>query len=114
MSRHNRRIHRSQKAARPRENFEIPTHLPNDAIRPRAPTLHACVRSGDITAKHWHNRYIAWQNRERRQREERQRLIEDRYRIFGGENDGIDEDEDDLCLKMLDYFNRLDYMDVDH
>ena len=73
--------------------------------------LRTFARHGDVSAKLWQNRYVAWQNREKRQHEERQRLMEDRRRIFGGETD--ENDDDDICTKMLDFFNSLDYINVE-
>ncbi|MCJ1444358.1 MAG: hypothetical protein MMC23_004860 [Stictis urceolatum] len=62
----------------------------------------------NISARHWHNRYMAWQTRERRQREESACLEAEKKRIFG-EDDGSGEDEG-LCVKMLEYFDGLDFI----
>ncbi|KAL8829589.1 MAG: hypothetical protein Q9191_001940, partial [Dirinaria sp. TL-2023a] len=74
-----------------------------------APPLQTLVRRGDASAQHWHNRFTAWKNREKRQREERQKLMEERRRLFGGEKE--EPDESDLCSKMLEYFEGLDYIE---
>ena len=37
--------------------------------------------------------------------------MEDRRRIFGGESD--ENDDDDICTKMLDFFNSLDYINAE-
>lgn len=66
-------------------------------------------RSNDLTARHWHNRFIAWKARERRQKEEERKLEEDRKRIFGGEGNESDEDGW-LCGLMMEVFDGLDYM----
>ena len=67
-------------------------------------------RGNDLTATYWHNRYLAWQSRERKQREEQAKLKAEQRRIFGGDSqDG--EDEDVLCTVMMDYFIGLDYLD---
>ena len=94
-----------------RDHFDLPARFEPKStdIRPSAPSLQTFIRRGDVPAKHWHNRYIAWQNREKRQQEERQKLVEERKRIFGGESD--ENDEDDICSKMMEYFNGLDYID---
>ncbi|KAL8953101.1 MAG: hypothetical protein Q9222_001039 [Ikaeria aurantiellina] len=68
----------------------------------------ASIRRNDLTARHWHNRYIAWQARDRRQREEREKLLAEQRRIFGGENE--DGDEDGLCSSMMEYFAGLDFI----
>jgi len=117
MSRHNRRRTRGGNKAHnapiPQANFELPSCPKADPMEKRfsAPPLHTFTRRGDISARHWHNRYIAWQTREGRQREERKRLMEDRKRIFGGESD--ENDEDEICSKMMEYFNGLDYIDLE-
>lgn len=113
MSRHNRRRirggHRPSQASFQPDNFQIPSLGSND-FTSLAPPLQAHVSRGDLNAKHWHNRYIAWQNRDRKQKEERQRLIEDRKRIFGGDTD--EGDDEGLCHKMLEYFTGLDYIEA--
>ncbi|MCJ1232688.1 hypothetical protein MMC14_000641 [Varicellaria rhodocarpa] len=71
--------------------------------------LQTHFRRNDPSARHWHNRYIAWQNRERRQAEERKKLEDEQQRIFGGD-DG-ESDEDGLCQRMMEYFGTLDFID---
>ena len=115
MSRHNRR--RVRGGCKPfrnsfqRDNYELSTlcDIGSSSLAFPAPPLQVQVRRGDLTAKHWHNRYLAWQNRDKRQREERLRLMEDRKRIFGGDSD--EGDEEGLCAKMLEYFSGLDYIE---
>ena len=109
MSRHNRRRTRGgQKAFNiPHNNFDIPsfptTEAPPKLLAPRH------LRRNEISAKHWQNRYLAWQARERKQKEERDRLIEEQQRIFGGDSE--DGDDEGLCGRMMDYFVRLDYLE---
>ena len=66
-------------------------------------------RKNDLSARHWHNRYLAWQVRERRQAEERQKLEAEQRRIFGGESG--ERDEDGLCKSMMEFFGTLDFID---
>jgi len=75
------------------------------------PLSRSATRPGvnSVSARQWHNRYTAWQARERRQREESAALEAEKCRIFG-ESDGTGEDEG-LCLKMLEYFGGLDFID---
>ena len=68
------------------------------------------MRRNDLSARHWHNRYLAWQSRERRQREEREQLKEEQQRIFGGDSQDGDDD-DNLCSKMMDFFVAMDYLE---
>lgn len=51
---------------------------------------------------------MAWQARARRQSEERERLLAEQRRIFGGESE--EDDEDGLCWNMMDYFVKLDFI----
>ncbi|KAK0511816.1 hypothetical protein JMJ35_005666 [Cladonia borealis] len=72
-------------------------------------------RNNDISAKHWHNRYLAWQSREKKQREERERLREEERRIFGGEEGEWDGDEcgdGGLARRMLEFFGGLDFLET--
>ena len=71
------------------------------------PTLSANHRNG-VSARHWHNRYIAWQARERKQREEREKLEAEMKRIFGDDDGGAEDDG--LRVKMLEYFSGLDFI----
>jgi hypothetical protein len=65
-------------------------------------------RLTDLTAQHWHNCYLSWQARERRQQQEAAAKLEaDQCRLFGGEPG----DDVSLCYKMLEYFGGLDYID---
>ena len=116
MSRHNRRRTRgSHKIA------DLPVHQcafdfsselgtePQDPLL-LAPPRPAVNRRGSVSARHWHNRYMAWQVRERRQREEHEKIELEKRRIFGGEIEG-DKDEEGLCLKMMEYFGGLDFIE---
>ncbi|PGH11980.1 hypothetical protein AJ79_04567 [Helicocarpus griseus UAMH5409] len=58
-------------------------------------------------AQQWHNRYVAWQNHERRQQQEAAKLEAEQFRLFGGEPG----DDVALCYRMLEYFGGLDYID---
>lgn len=67
-----------------------------------------------LSARHWHNRYMAWQARERRQREEQANLEAEKRRIFGTPDNGhstFSGEDDELCTKMLEYFGGLDFID---
>ncbi|MCJ1482906.1 hypothetical protein MMC06_003072 [Schaereria dolodes] len=71
---------------------------------------HQARQRTDLTVRHWHNRYLAWQSRERGQREERAKLEAERRRIFGGE-EGDEEDDEGLCGAMMEYFGGLDFIE---
>ena len=70
-------------------------------------------RRNGPSARHWHNRYMAWQARDQRHRQEKASLEAEKKRIFGDseEEDSTGEDEM-LCEKMLEYFVGLDFIDT--
>ncbi|KAL9103696.1 MAG: hypothetical protein Q9163_001290 [Psora crenata] len=81
-------------------SFELPSIAESPASQPSGAQLR--LRRNDLSARHWHNRYLAWQARERRQDEEREKLRQEQRRIFGGDSqDG--EEEDGLCTVMLEH-----------
>ena len=115
MSRHNRRrIRGSQRPSTTpfrHDGLTSPTNYQlADSTSPglSAPLIRTISRRNDVSARHWFNRYIAWQNRDRKQREEREKLISEQRRIFGGESD--EGDEDGLCSRMLEFYGGLDYL----
>ena len=112
MSRHNRRRARNGRETT-KTSFQVDSFdLPSFAITSPETKLSnpKYARRNDLSARHWHNRYIAWQARERKQMIERDRLREEQKRIFGGDSqDG--EDEDGLCGKMMDFFVAMDYLE---
>ena len=94
------------------DSFELPgLHDPPDPSSRAA--MNPQIRRNDITARHWHNRYIAWQVRERRQKEEQERLKQEQRRIFGGDSQDGGEDADSLCSSMMAFFDGLDYLRED-
>lgn len=115
MSRHNRRRTRGSPKASgmpaQQHTFDL---SPGEAAAPLDPLLlpppgPAITRRGGVSARHWHNRYTAWQVRERRQRDEREKLEAERKRIFGDDRGG--GEDDGLCIKMMEYFGGLDFID---
>lgn len=117
MSRHNRRRTRASHRKQPaftqfttsgfRKLGAVTVHL--EPIQ-----LHFCgskqanAHRTELSAQHWHSRYIAWQRHDRRQREEPERLLAEQRRIFGGEME--EGDEDGLCSNMMAYFIGLDFI----
>jgi hypothetical protein len=117
MSRHNRR--RTRGGHKQSAGFPIYQNLYNpselgfpDEKPPQSGRSVTNYRNG-VTARHWHNRYMAWQARERRQREEQASLEAEKRRIFGGsdDEDSTSFEDDGLCEKMLEYFGRLDFIE---
>lgn len=118
MSRHNRRRTRgshksssspSQPAFHP-DSFSLSPLSAPTAPSSTMTSLPPRPRRNDLSAKHWHNRYLAWQVRERRQSEERAKLAAEKKRIFGG--DFTEEGEEDRWLgeRMMEYFGGLDFI----
>jgi len=114
MSRHNRRRTRGghKDISILQRTFDNSVTEPfassSEPVTLTAPRVAPGGRSG-ASALQWHNRYMAWQVRERRQREESATLEAEKLRIFG-EEDGTGEDEV-LCVRMLEYFGGLDFID---
>ena len=106
MARHNRRRTRAvHKVFTPR--LYHASEIPLSANSPDSKLPDARhVRRSDLSPGH--NRYHAWQARTRMESQEREMLKAERKRIFGG--DGSDEEDDGLCLRMMDYFVKLDYL----
>ena len=70
--------------------------------KPDAPTR----RRSDIPAKLWQNRYTAWRERDRVEKEHAAKLEAQQIQLFGGEPG----DDIGLCYRMLEYFGGLDYI----
>ena len=68
--------------------------------------LQRYSKSTDLMARHWHNRYVAWERRDKAQRDEAKSIEAEQYRLFGGEPG----DDVTLCYKMLEYFDSMDYI----
>lgn len=115
MSRHNRRRTRGSHKAQHSsflqyESNALPSLCAVDSPNDPKLSVPKHPRRNDLSARHWHNRYLAWQVRERRQREEREKLRAEQKRIFGGDSQDGD-DEEGLCVRMMDYFVGLDYLE---
>ena len=108
MSRHNRR--RTRVGPKTCTSYQHATLALPSSVEPSAskdPNVRN-LRQGDVSATCWHNPYQLWQPREKREKVERERVEEERKRIFGG--DGSDGEDDGLCWRMMDFFVRLDYL----
>ena len=81
----------------------FPAFLSSPHLKPRA-----TYRSNNLTAQHWQNRYVAWQRRDKAQKDEAAKLEADRVRLFGGEPG----DDPTLCYRMLEFFGGLDFIDT--
>ena len=114
MSRHNRRRVRLPRYISQQESLEtrscISHPYPDEASDKLLTARRSTPRRNDLTARHWHNRILAWQFREKRQRGEKHRLEAEKQRLFGGDShDGVDADF--LCGQMMEYFVGLDYLE---
>jgi len=115
MSRHNRRRTRGGQRISAMLGHQIRFDMAPEqkSMEPPEPALISSIsnskRQNTLTARHWHNRYNAWQIRERKQGEESEKLQAEKRRIFG---DGTGDGEDEvLCVKMLEYFGGLDFIE---
>lgn len=99
----------------PPTSFPDTNYLPaaDDGISPTSsPSLspvsafRECIL--EPSAPTWHNRFIAWQDREREQQQEADMIEAEQCRLFGGEPG----DDVSLCYRMLEYFGQLDYIDT--
>ena len=108
MSRHNRR--RTRIGSKTCTSYQHDTLALPSSVNPSAPKdLNARdLRRGDVSATRWHNEYRLWQSRAKKEKIDRERVEEERKRIFGG--DDTDGEDDGLCWRMMDFFVRLDYL----
>ena len=110
MSKHNRRRTRLRPSTRNNfhvTNFELPA-LPS----PWSSNLsyrQQRAESHESTALQWQSHFSARKRRETKLNKEKQCLKVEQRRLFGGDSQD-EEDADDLCAKMLEYFNSLDYL----
>ncbi|ETI19819.1 hypothetical protein G647_08833 [Cladophialophora carrionii CBS 160.54] len=76
----------------------------------RQPPLPATLRdpNANVTSKHWYNRYTAWQNREKAQKREAATIEAEQIQLFGGEPG----DDVDLCYKMMEVFEGMNWIDT--
>jgi hypothetical protein len=63
--------------------------------------------SSSIMSKNWHNRYIAWQNRDKAQRKEAAKIEAEQIKLFGG----VPGDDITLCYKMMEVFEGMRWVD---
>ncbi|EXJ87444.1 hypothetical protein A1O3_04404 [Capronia epimyces CBS 606.96] len=59
-----------------------------------------------VASKHWHNRYMIWQNRDVVQRREAVKMEAEQIKLFGGEPG----DDVGLCYKMLEVFEGMNWI----
>ncbi|KAL2401256.1 hypothetical protein ABEF93_004104 [Exophiala dermatitidis] len=60
-----------------------------------------------LVSKHWHNRYLSWQNRDVLQRRDAVKNESERIKLFGGEPG----DDVGLCYKMMEVFEGMNWID---
>ena len=81
-----------------------PANLTSLSSYPMPPSNN--YRRPDIPARLWQNRFAAWQDRDRAQKEHAAKLEAQQIQLFGGEPG----DDVELCYRMLEYFGGLDYI----
>ncbi|KAJ9497787.1 hypothetical protein H2202_006820 [Exophiala xenobiotica] len=85
-----------------------PASIPETS--PKQPSLAPMLRtpSTSVIAKHWQNRYLAWQKRDMAQIREAIKLEGEQIKLFGGEPG----DDVGLCYKMMELFERMNWIDT--
>ncbi|EXJ66413.1 uncharacterized protein A1O5_10565 [Cladophialophora psammophila CBS 110553] len=61
-----------------------------------------------VASRHWYNRYVAWQNRDKAQRREAAKIEAEQIKLFGGEPG----DDVGLCYKMMEVFAGMNWIDT--
>ena len=69
--------------------------------------LSLSSNTNSVSARHWQNRYVAWRNRDEAQRREAAKIEEQQLKLFGGEPG----DDIDLCFKMMEVFEGMEWVD---
>ena len=91
-----------------------PSGLPSPSFPKQSKTFPQSILSSStntIAARHWHNRYIAWQNRDNAQRREATKIEAEQIKLFGGEPG--EHDEAGLCYKMMELFEGMEWIESD-
>lgn len=73
---------------------------------PLPPTLRNPGAS--LASRHWHNRFVVWQNRDVAQKREAVKIEAEQIKLFGGEPG----DDVGLCYKMLEVFEGMNWIDT--
>lgn len=111
---HNRRRHRARPRQTRTDDFDALSDFPfsstpseGSSQRSLKPPNQTIV-SSSINAKHWHNRYLAWQKREIAQRQEAAQIEAEQLKLFGGEPG----DDTGLCHRMLEAFEGMEWVNT--
>jgi len=104
MSRHNRR--RTRGGSKLASCVYTRDEIEAQSLLADKPAVAPYTRQIELTTKHWHNRYMTWQLRDKQQREEKASIEAEQRRICGGEAG----DDVGLCYRMMEYFTSLDYI----
>ena len=107
MSRHNRRRKRCGYKTSKCGSYDAFELLFSAYTSDSNPSEAKHPRRRNFFASHWQSQ--SWRAREKSQRDECERLEVERTRIFGGE--GMGGEDEGLCLRMMDYFLTLDYLE---
>jgi hypothetical protein len=66
------------------------------------------MASSNVMPKHWHNRYVAWQNRDQPQRKEAPKIEAEQIKLFSG----VPGDDVTLFYKMIEVFDEMRWVDA--
>jgi len=86
-------------------SWPSPASLPTERFI--SPTM-LFPSNSSVVARHWQNRYTAWQNREAAQRREAAKIEAEQIKLFGGEPG----DDVSLCYKMMEVFEGMNWVDT--
>jgi len=88
----------------------LPFPSTTQGLSQKSPSLPTSLRTpgASLASRHWHNRYIAWQTRDVAQKREAVKLEDEQIKLFGGEPG----DDVGLCYKMLEVFERMNWIDT--
>ncbi|KIX94752.1 uncharacterized protein Z520_09442 [Fonsecaea multimorphosa CBS 102226] len=77
---------------------------PEQSILPQRPR----ATNPSVASRHWYNRYVAWQNRDKAQRREAAKIEAEQIKLFGG----YPGDDVGLCYKMMEVFAGMNWIDT--
>ncbi|OAL38911.1 hypothetical protein AYO20_01662 [Fonsecaea nubica] len=61
-----------------------------------------------VASRHWYNRYVAWQSRDKVQRREAAKIEAEQIKVFGG----YPGDDVGLCYRMMEVFEGMNWIDT--
>jgi hypothetical protein len=90
-------------------SIDCSTYSSSTSASSRQTSIPSILRNPNpsIASRHWHNRYTAWQNRDKAQKREAANIEAEQFKLFGG----LPGDDIGLCYKMLEVFEGMDWIE---